>query len=211
MASACLKLDLRPRECHARTLRNEVLALEHQRVGRRIDRLVGARRRVEPELQSLRDQARDFVLDGENVLEIARECVGPQMKPVRRLDELRRDPHTLACSADAAFDDMSHAQLPRDLGDRCVLALEVKGRGSRRNLEPGHLGEQIEQLLTNAVGKVFVLFVGAQVGEGEHGDRLLGRDGRRNDVLLRGCYRCLVPLQQIPQSLRKRARCRAAG
>src|SRR6266536_1192603 len=66
-----------------------------------------------------RDRADDalghLVLELENVLERAVETVGPQMRPVCRIDELRRDAHPVGRLAHAAFEHVTDAELATDL------------------------------------------------------------------------------------------------
>jgi hypothetical protein len=67
----------------------------------------------------------------------------------------------------------------RDLRDRRVLALECERRGPRDHPQPLHLGQDVQQLLGEAVREVVVRLVVAHVDERQHGDR--GRaDARRS-------------------------------
>jgi hypothetical protein len=94
---------------------------------------------------------------------------------VLRIDQLRGNAHPVAGLAYRALEDVPHVELPRHRRDVDVLALERKRRGARDDLEPPNLGQQAQQFLRNAIGKILLFGVGAHVLERQHRDReLLG-------------------------------------
>ncbi len=134
------------------------------------------------QLKILRDQPRDLLLDGEDILQVAVEIIRPHLEAVGRLDQLRGDAHLLTRPTDAAFDDIGHAQLPRDLRDGRVLAFEVEGRGARRHLQARHLAQHVQEFLAHAVGERLIALLLAEIGEGQHGDGFLIGDRRRGHI-----------------------------
>jgi hypothetical protein len=115
--------------------------------------------------------ARDVVLHGEDVGQLAIVGLRPQMEPVGDLDQLRRDPHPVPFFADAAFEDRADVQLLADAPEILALALELKRRRARRDAEALDFGEVVEQLLRQPVGEVLLVLLRAHVDEGAHGDR----------------------------------------
>ena len=77
--------------------------------------------------------------------------------------------------AHAAFVHRLNFQLLADLADVLVLALEGERRGARSHAQCLDLGQGIDDLLSHAVGEVFVFRVVAHVGKGQHRHRLGGR------------------------------------
>ena len=69
---------------------------------------------AERDLERVDDPVRDVVLDLEDIGQIAVVAVGPEMRAVGRVDELRRDPHAIAGAADRAFEHRAHAKLAAD-------------------------------------------------------------------------------------------------
>jgi len=60
---------------------------------------------------------RDFVLDGENVVDGAVVTFRPEVRAVLCIDQLRRDPDAVAALANAALKDVSRTKLLRCLAD----------------------------------------------------------------------------------------------
>ncbi len=76
------------------------------------------------DLQGVGDRAGDVLLDGEHVVEFAVEGAGPELKAVRRLDQLGGDAQAVAGLAHAALQHMGHPQLLADQLQVGGLALE---------------------------------------------------------------------------------------
>ena len=91
-------------------------AAEVVRVGLRVG-LARLRRRAAEQLDlQFHDHGRrDLVLDGEDVAEIAVECLRPGMRTVGGANELRGDANAICGLAHAAFEQVRDAELPCDL------------------------------------------------------------------------------------------------
>ena len=60
------------------------------------------------------DGGNDLVLNLEDLAEAAVVALGPKMPTAVAVDQLRGDPHAVACLSDTAFQDVSDAQFPSD-------------------------------------------------------------------------------------------------
>src|SRR6202030_2106072 len=97
----------------------------------------------------------------------------PKVIAVVGANQLRGDADTLARAAHAALKQVRDPQLPRDGRDIVTAALEVERRGARRHPQVGHLREQVEQLLGETIGEVFLVVLLAHVDERQHRDGFL--------------------------------------
>ena len=107
-------------------------------------RAASRRGNAERELERVADMLRDLVLESENALQLAIVGLRPNVKAIRDADQLRGDPHLRAIAAHAALDDIRDSELAPDLADIAALALELKDRGARHDLELRHLGEHVQ-------------------------------------------------------------------
>jgi hypothetical protein len=123
------------------------------------------------QLERRNDRLRDFVLQRENVVEVAVVALGPDVAASRAIDKLSSDPDTAARFAHAAFEQVAHLELPRDLRRIDVLALEREGGVARGDPERRDLGKVGDDVLADAVGEVLLLRIAAHVGEREDADR----------------------------------------
>ena len=69
------------------------------------------------DLQVVDDRLRDFILNGEDILNFPVIALRPQMVAVLDSDELHGDAQTIAGLANAPLDDVMHAKLLADLTD----------------------------------------------------------------------------------------------
>ena len=132
-------------------------------------RLHGLGRQTESRHQRGADGSRQFVLDGEHVVEIAIVGVGPHRGAVAGVHQAGGDAQPVALAPHAALHHVADAQFLRDLG-QVTPAAESLCRGSRHHAQPAHLGEHGRQVLYQAEAEVVVLRIGAGVLEGQHGD-----------------------------------------
>ena len=139
----------------------------------------GRLRREQLELERRDHRLGDLVLHREDVGEIAVELVRPEMRSTCRLDQLGGDAHPRAGLAHAALEQIRGAELLPDGAQVFVLPLEGERRGAADHPQAVHLRQRVEDLLGDAVGEVFLLLVGAEVDEGEHGDGGGGPFARR--------------------------------
>ncbi len=89
----------------------------------------------------------------------------------RAIDELRSDANAVAGFADAAFEDVAHAELAGDLLYIDGAALVGEAAVARDDEEPADSRQRRDDLLDHPVGEILLLGVAAQIGEGQHGDR----------------------------------------
>ena len=122
----------------------------------------------QPHPQDGNDAADDGVLHGKDFLQLALVPLRPQGGAGCRVDELSADAHLFRGSLDAALDEVTDAQLPRDLLGALRHAL-VRERGMAgdddQTGEPGELGRQV---LGDAVGEILLCRVRTQVEERQH-------------------------------------------
>ena len=111
-------------------------------------------------------------LNREHVFQIARVIFRPLLFARVSLGEAGRDAHDVAGLAHAPFDQMCYAEFCSDLLRGRILAFERKSRGPRGDMQSGNFLQHGQQLLTDAVGKIFASLVVAEIGEREHGDGL---------------------------------------
>jgi hypothetical protein len=107
----------------------------------------GGSRRQKRELQFLHNTQSDLVLNLEHVLEIAIIGLRPNVHTVAGSNQLGGNPDGIPGLAHAAFHDVGNVQGLGNLTDGGLLALEVERGGPGDDLEPGSLGEQIDQFL----------------------------------------------------------------
>ena len=125
------------------------------------------------------DHARGhLILQIEDVLELAIEVIGPQMRPARSIDQLRGDADPLRRLAHAAFEHVTHTQLATDLLHIDGPALVGKARIARDHEQPPDVAERGNDVLDDAVGEIVLLRIIAHVLERQNRDRGLVRKGR---------------------------------
>ena len=72
----------------------------------------------------------------------------------------------------AAFEDVGHAELLRDLGQVARLALILLGRSARDHFQVRDLRQPRQDFVLDAAGEILVRLVFAQTRERQHGDAL---------------------------------------
>jgi hypothetical protein len=154
----------------------EIIGVEIVRptIGQSAD-LGGLQRR----LDDTSDADRHLVLKLQDILHIAVEAVGPEMRPVRSVDQLRGDAHATACLAHAAFEHIAHAEFAPNLLHIDGAAFVGEARVAGDDEEPSYSGERSDDLLDHAVGKIFLLGVAAHVLEWQDRNRWLVRQYER--------------------------------
>src|SRR6185295_15492630 len=110
----------------------------------------------EAHLERARDLLCNLVLDREHVFEPVVERFGPQVITVAGTDELRGHAQAITELAHAPFEDRCDAERSADLADVGRSPLVLKRGGSRRDLEPAHATERIDDLLGDAVAEVIL-------------------------------------------------------
>src|SRR6516165_4077987 len=103
------------------------------------------------------------------------------MISIRSRYQLYRDAHTVVSSAHTALENGAHLELFSDNTQVDKFTLEGESRASRDNVQSLNLSQRVDDLLSDSVGKVFVLWVRAHVGKRQYhdgiGDRAFGERG----------------------------------
>jgi hypothetical protein len=94
-------------------------------------------RRHQLRLEHSRYGCRNFVLNGEDVVQLAIITFRPQVESVGGIDQLDRHTNTAPGFPYATFQNMLHAQLSRDLRDLDILSFERECGRSRCNVDSG--------------------------------------------------------------------------
>ena len=123
----------------------------------------------------------DPVLQIKRVFERAIEPIGPNMLTAHRLDELATDADPVACLPQAALDQISDAELSRDLLRIDPFSLIAEGCIASHDREPAGARQFGDEILCNTVEKELRLGVATQILKREDGEcRPLGRRRRRS-------------------------------
>jgi hypothetical protein len=113
----------------------------------------------------------DLVLEGEDVFEVAIVALGPEVKAGCGVDQLRVDPDPVRSASDAAFEDVTNAEVLGDLPGRCRSSLVLKYGVTRGDEEARELRQVGDQILSQAIAEVFLLRVAGEVIERQNRDR----------------------------------------
>src|SRR5947207_11699508 len=95
-------------------------------------------------------------------------------------DELSIDPDAVPLPLYAPLQNVMDAQLLGDLSYVDRLALIGPTRVTRDHEDAGELGEIGDEILGHAINEITLFGIGAQVVEGQHGDRGLIRQRQRH-------------------------------
>ena len=97
------------------------------------------------------------------------------MLAAHRVDQLGVDADAPIDAPGAALQKIAHAQLLADRAHVQRLALVGKDRVAGDDEQPRGPGQVGDQVLGEAVGEGILLGIAAEIDEGQHGDRRLGR------------------------------------
>ena len=113
----------------------------------------------------------DFVLNGENIFQLAVVALGPDMVARQTVNQLRRDTNALAGLANTAFEHIGHAQCPGNFADvgRLPLIREAGIAGDYE--EPSYSRQRGDQILGDPVGKILLVRVAGHVGKRQNCNR----------------------------------------
>ena len=103
-----------------------ISSLEVRRVCAKVRRVTPQRShfRRKLDLESPGDRLGDLILDCEDVRLLAVVALGPEMKTVGHVDELRHDSDVVARRANTPFENMPDVEPPADLPELDVAAPE---------------------------------------------------------------------------------------
>src|SRR5262245_19916907 len=115
------------------------------------------------------NRAHHIILNGKDILEVTIVVLGPAMRTRGSIDQLRGNSNAVAAAPYAAFQHIAYAQFASYLPhiDRLVLVLEAGVAGDDKQL--GEAGQLSDDVVDDAVDQIFLLWMGAQVGERKHG------------------------------------------
>jgi hypothetical protein len=122
---------------------------QHQTVGAhvaRMGRFLTPFGHVDLAREPRRDRAGDLILQIEQVLELQVEPIGPQRGFGGRVDEFDGDAKALVRPAQAAAENVAHAEAALDLLGRIAAQVEQEGRVPRDHhqvAEPGEAGDDV--------------------------------------------------------------------
>ena len=112
---------------------------------------------------------------GENVFHVTIVTVGPEMKAIGDVNQLRRNPQLVTGFAHAAFQHAVDVQLLTDFSKNIFLVFPFKreGRTPAWHSQSFHFREHIDQFLCHTIAEILIRFVCTHVHEWQHRDRLL--------------------------------------
>jgi hypothetical protein len=97
-------------------------------------------------------------------------ALSPQVRAVRRVDQLRRDPDPGAAPANAALENITHAELSRGFADVNRTSFVDEARIARDDPKSVELRQSGDDVLDEAIAEIFLLGVTAHVLKGQHGN-----------------------------------------
>src|SRR5207248_10552130 len=109
------------------------------------DRLLLLRQQLH--LQLFHNGVGDFVLNGEDIRQVAIEALGPDMAAILAVNELSSYPDARSRLSHASFQDKSNTKLPADLLYLHRFIFVGKGSVTRDNEKPGDLGQVSDDVL----------------------------------------------------------------
>src|SRR5262245_12916048 len=86
------------------------------------------------------------------------------MISIRSRYQLYRDAHTVVSSAHTALENGAHLELFSEKAQIDIFTFEGESRAARDYVQSLNLSQRVDDLLSDSVGKVFVLWVRAHVG-----------------------------------------------
>ena len=110
-----------------------------------------------------------LILHGEHLDQGEVVTIRPELVAAGGIDQLGRNPHLPVRIAHAAFEDVSHAEFMRDLPGIDRLALVGEAGIAGDDEEPAIARERGDDVFGDAVGKILLLLVAAEVGERQDG------------------------------------------
>src|SRR6185295_3745972 len=151
---------LDPRQRFRRRFEPVVSSFQVCVVGAKVGRLTPERpgRRGKPGPESPSDGLRDLILYREDVRGLAVVALGPEVKPIGDLDQLRGDSDAVTRPANTSFENMPDVEPPADLSEFDVLSAEEERGRAAGDLQTRCLGQDIDDLLGQTVAEELVLF-----------------------------------------------------
>src|SRR5262249_54211279 len=118
------------------------------------------------------DHARgDLILQIEDIIERALEAIRPQVTASGGIDQLSGDAHAVRRLAYAAFEQIANTEFTTDLLRIESPPFEREAGITGNDEQPAHARQRGGDVLDDAVRKVFLLRIAAEVCERKHGNR----------------------------------------
>src|SRR5262249_2226934 len=114
-----------------------------------------------------------FVLHRKDIVKVAVVTLGPYVIACLRFDQLRGNAQSFAGTSDTSFDDVLDAQFAPDAPDIDCLVSELERRVSRNHEQRTEPRQLRDDVFGDAVAEVLLLWIAAQVGEGQDSNRWL--------------------------------------
>jgi hypothetical protein len=126
--------------------------------------------RVESRFDGGHHMLGNVILEIKHITQRPVVALAPDLDACLGFDQLHMQPEPVRRSADAAGDQVLHAQLRRDLA-RVQLAAGVGERcGAGDDQQPAQARQTAGHLLRNSLGDMGKMQVNAEIGEWQHGD-----------------------------------------
>src|SRR5258705_8767055 len=133
----------------------------------------------QPNLKRRDNFLRDTILEVENIIDTAIVAIGPQVAAVQAVNQLRRQPDSIADLADAPLQHITSTQNPSNFAYVPCLPFEYEARIAGYDQELLDLRQGGQNVFGDAIGKILLLGVAAHVLKRQHGDRRLVRNRAR--------------------------------
>ena len=121
--------------------------------------------RIESDRQRIRDLLGQIVLDVEEVGRSSIVGLGPDVRSVVRIDQLRGHPETVRRAAHASLENRRDAQRIADRGRSEVGSLEREARSTGLHIQAFEPRQRMEKLFRQAIAEILVLRLAGHVHE----------------------------------------------
>jgi hypothetical protein len=108
---------------------------------------------------------RDVVLNLEDIRQIAVVAIRPYVPAGCSVGKLRANPDALASTADGTFEHRSHAKVAADGTNVDRAPLIGEARVARDHCKASDLRQVGDDVFTDAVGEILLLWIARHVGE----------------------------------------------
>src|SRR5215470_2884554 len=113
----------------------------------------------------------NFILDAEQVSQIAVEALRPEVKSILHADQVDRNANPVCRAPDRTLQNSFHAQFPPDLSGIAPLTLEAKYHTARRDSQPVDPRQHADQFVGQSFAEVLVLGIRRLVHEWHYSHR----------------------------------------
>src|SRR4029077_9974830 len=128
-------------------------------------------------LQSVGNRLCDVAFDRKDVGQFPIISLRPKMRVGQRINELHIDAYLIVRFLHAAFENVRHTELLRDLGKIIRRAFEMLCRCARNHFQVCDLGQAGKNFVLNSLCKISIAFFFTQAFKRKYCDRLCGQFG----------------------------------